>query len=152
LEADKALAHGDLERARSLMSQAAALDSTYAVRAELIGTADSRAIRVAATVRRILVPFLVSQGFSGESTSSFARERGDVKDLVLVGRDKFGGRLGLMGASTVGGGPAVYFDWRTVGNRTGSLAYSTQGEIEAVCRRWCELLQSHLLPWFEERR
>lgn len=39
VEADMARAQGDLEQARSLMSQAAALDATYSIRAEWMGMA-----------------------------------------------------------------------------------------------------------------
>jgi hypothetical protein len=44
-----------------------------------------------------------------------------------------------------------YFDWHTIGMRSGTLAYKTQEELEAVCERWCNLITLHVIPWFDEK-
>ena len=61
--ADMLAQRGELEQARALMSEAARLDGTYSVRAELLGVADPRPVKVASSVRKLLRPFLLEAGF-----------------------------------------------------------------------------------------
>ena len=147
--ADNALREGSAHVGKKLMSEAAALDATYLVRAEYFGEADQRTVRVAPAIRRILRPELESSGFFEDSRNYFIRNRTTASDSIYVGRDKFGGRLGLLAAVCVGKSDVVHFDWKLVGNRSGSLAYKTQVEVEAACRHWVEIVRTHVLPWFD---
>lgn len=157
IEADKLLATGRIDEARHKMAEAASLDKAYVVRAELIGREDARKIRVGATVRRILIPFLteadfeVAGGGHWSEGKCLGRKKNNVHNTILIGRDKFGNMLGILAARRRDPGKPEYFDWRTVGIRSGSLAYKTQEELEVVCTRWCSLLSLHLFPWFDEK-
>jgi len=156
VESDNLLAMGRIDEARLKMAEAADLDKAYAVRAVLFGREDVRKIQVSAAVRRILIPFLAKAGFEvtgggGWSEGKFLnRKINNVDHAILIGRDKFGKRLGVLAARTRDLGKAEYFDWRTVGIRSDSLAYKTQEELEAVCAWWCELLAQHVFPWWNE--
>jgi hypothetical protein len=156
IQADTLLAQGRLDEARRAMAEAAALDGTYWVRAELIGRPDDRRIRVSSTVRRTLVPFLAAAGFATDEGGPWAegrqlaRSRAGARHVILLGRGKFGHRLGVGAARWRDAAQVEHYDWRAVGSRTGDLAYSTQLELEAVCARWQELIARHLLPWFDE--
>jgi hypothetical protein len=158
VEAEKLLALGKLDEARLKMAEAAELDRTYAVRAELIGREDGRRLRVSATVRKVIIPFLTKAGFEvdgggGWSEGKFLKRRkNNAEHAVLIGRDKFGYRLSVMAARITESGKCEYFDMRTTGIRSGSLAYKTQTELEAVCTRWCELIARHVFPWWEAGR
>lgn len=150
----RALTTGDLPVARFLMSEAATLDATYAVRARFLGVEDTRTVRVAATVRRTLLPFLAQEGFEpvnpgpGRSGTCLERKVAGVTHSLLLGPDKFGGALGIHAAKHSGHHDVRYFDWGKTGVLTGTLRYATQGELEAVCERWKDLIRSHVLPWF----
>jgi hypothetical protein len=156
IEADKLLAMGRITEARRKMEEAAALDTTYAVRAEYIGREDTRKIRVSATVRKILVPFLAQAGFEVSDGGYWAegkelsRENANTHHTILIGRGKFGHRLSILAARSGDAISPEIFDWRTVGIRSECLAYTTQEELEAVCLRWCDLLTLHVFPWFDE--
>ncbi|GAK50710.1 hypothetical protein U14_01943 [Candidatus Moduliflexus flocculans] len=153
IEADKLLVMGRIEDARFTMEAAAALDKTYVVRAELLGRKDPRKIQVSATVRRILIPFLTTAGFAvsggGRWSEGTFLSRHHEAHMILIGRDKFGHRLGILAARRRDPSPTEYFDWRTVGIRSGCLAYTTQEELEVVCWRWCDILSWHLFPWLD---
>jgi hypothetical protein len=69
---------------------------------------------------------------------------------VLIGRAKFGHQLGLLAARWRDPARVEYFDWKAIGNRSGTIAYRTQAELELACSRWCALISMHLLPWLEE--
>lgn len=155
VKADKLVAQGRLEEARELMLAAAAIDRTYAVRADLIGQADGRRIEVVKTVRRILVPFLGDIGFKVRGGGPWSErefmERSGAPgscDSVLIARSKFGHRLGVM-ATRERASQVEYFDWQTVGIHSGTLAYSTQREVEAVCELWRSLISEQVVPWWE---
>jgi hypothetical protein len=156
VEADKLLAQGNVAEAQRVMAEAAALDGTYSIRAKCLGQPDSRRPRVSSTIRRIVLPVLVDAGFSVDGGGlwsdgcGLSREVDGVAQSVLIGRHKFGHRLGVTLARYRSPGPAEYYTWRTIGIRSGSLAYATQLELEAVCTRWCELIREYGLPWFGE--
>jgi hypothetical protein len=155
IEADKLLAAGRLEDARLKMGEAAALDGTYFIRAELIGKEDTGRIRVSATVSKLLVPFLLESGFEVQGGGCWRegkflnRHKSNVHGSLLIGRDKFGCLLCIGAARWRDPARTEHFDWRTVGIRSGCLAYKTQGELEAACARWCELISLHLFPWLD---
>ena len=151
-QADNALRDGSPEAGKTLMAEAAALDATYAIRAEHFGVSDERTVRVAPAIRRILKPALEARGFTEESRNFFVRHRARALDSIYVGRDKFGGRLGLMVAVCVGKSPALYFDWKLIGNRSGSVAYKTQLEVESACEYWLATIRTHVLPWLERHQ
>lgn len=130
------------------MEEAAAMDSTYRVRSEYFGQSDDRVVRVQSAIQRILRPAILASGFTEESKNNFRRKRERALDEIFVGRNKFGHRLGLMVAVCVDDLPAEYFDWKTIGNRSGSLAYRTQQEVEGVCRQWASTIETEVLPWF----
>jgi len=156
VEADKMLAEGYINEARLKMSEAANLDKAYAVRAELIGHEDKRKIRVSSTVRRIIIPFLIEADFKIKDNVHWSegkdlqRKINDVNNVVLIGRDKFGNRLSILAAKWKDPKEVEYYDWHSIGMRSGSLAYKTQEELELVCRRWCEIINIHILPWFDK--
>jgi hypothetical protein len=159
VEADNALAQGRLEDARSLMAEAAAIDPTYALRAELIGREDGRKIAVRRTVRKTVVPFLAEHGFvdAGDKWCTGARvmrSHGETYDEVALVGGKFGKILAVEGSLwwTDRRKGAEHFNWSSVGLRGGAFAYATQLELEAVCSRWRVLIAEHLLPWFAARR
>jgi len=139
------------------MAEAAGLDGAYAVRAELIGREDARKIQVSATVRKVLIRFLTEAGFAvdgdgGWSEGKFLKRRkNNAGQTVLIGRDKFGCRLGVTAARIPDSGKCEYFNLRTIGIRSDSLACKTQLELEAMCARWCELVERHVFPWWDER-
>ncbi len=155
IEADKLLAKGLIDEARIMMTDAASADKTYSVRAELIGRQDSRKIRVSTTVRQIIIPFLTEAGFNVTEGGKWAegkflrRTKDNVINSILIGRDKFGNRLGIMVAQYQDQSKVEYFDWCTIGIRSGTLAYKTQEELEAVCKRWCDLITLYVFPWFD---
>jgi hypothetical protein len=156
VQAERLAAEGQLDEARELMVAAARLDLTYAVRAEFLGHSDQRKVEVAKTIRRTLVPFLLTAGFGVRGGGSWSEgsflerkhARGRV-DAVLIGRNKFGHRLGVLGARQRPLG-VEYFDWRTAGLRSGTLVYTTQHEVEIVCHLWRQLITEHLFPWWED--
>ncbi|MBN2086388.1 MAG: hypothetical protein JW748_14305 [Anaerolineales bacterium] len=158
VEADKLLAAGRIGEARQKMAEAAELDKAYAVRAELIGREDARKIRVGAAVRKILVPFLVQAGFGIDGGGGWSegkylkRRKNKAEQTVLIGRDKFGYRLSVLAARIPDSDKCEFFNLRTIGIRSDSLAYKTQAELEAACVRWCELIERHIFPWWEEGR
>ncbi len=153
--ADKLLAMGRMKEAQLMMAEAASLDGAYAVRAELLGRPDGRRPRIEATVRKILVPFLVEAGFAIADNGPWTagkmlnRRRGDCRHMILIGREKFGHMLGVMAMRQREGGKSEYFDWCSACIRSGGLAYATQTELEAVCARWCDLIALHLFPWLD---
>ena len=157
VRADKLVEAGRLQKARRAMAGAAALDGMYSVRAELLGEKDTRRVQVSGTVRRTIVPFLAAAGFDTDDGTRWSegrilsRRRADVHQSLLIARHKFGQRLGVMTARRRDPSRVESYDWRLVGLRSGSLAYKTQLELEAVCARWCALISSRLWPWFEER-
>lgn len=154
VEADKLLAAGRVEDGRRVMAEAAALSAEYSVRAELFGVSDKRRISVTNTVRRKLVPFLTDAGFALQfgtewsEGSVFVRRVGDVEQSIILGRTKFGKRLGVNAARWRDPQKVEHFSWAVAGLRSNALAYSTQRELEAVCGRWRELMTEHLWPWF----
>ena len=154
--AEKLVAQGRVDEGRELMAAAAKLDLTYSVRAEFIGKVDRRRVEVSRTVRRTLVPFLSAAGFGVKGGGAWSEgeflERsgeGGVDDAVLIGRSKFGHRLGILAARRYRSG-VEYFDWKGIGLRSGRLAYATQQELEAACGRWQELISMHVFPWWDE--
>jgi len=153
--ADMLAQRGELEQARALMSEAARLDGTYSVRAELLGVADPRPVKVASSVRKLLRPFLLEAGFQcnplglANGDGIFERVRGTVTHSLLIGRHKLGGRLRVNAARYSDPSAVSYFDWRVTGIRTASLAYRTQRELEAVCGRWTQVLTQWVFPWLE---
>lgn len=157
IEADKLLAKGLIDEARIKMAEAADADKTYSVRAELIGRKDTRQIRVSTTVRLILIPFLTEAGFEVAESGKWAegkflrRTKDNVINSILIGRVKFGNGLSIMVAQYQDQSKVEYFDWCTIGIRSGTLAYKTQEELEAVCRRWCDLITLYVFPWFDKK-
>ena len=152
---DKAAAQGDLDQAAELMRQAAALNRTYEIRAKFVGSADSRRVRVTATIRRLLLPPILDAGFSTHPDGPWAegrvlqRTRGPFTHSLLLGRHKFGKSLGVMASRHSVDTGAAHFDWRHLNFRSGQLAYRTQAELESVCMTWLELLQTFVFPWFD---
>ena len=157
VESDNLLAAGRIDEARLRMEEAAGLDKAYAVRAVLFGRKDARKIQVSTAVRKLIIPFLAKAGFEVKAGGSWSegkfliRRKNNAEHAVLIGRDKFGNRLGVLAARTPASGKCEYFDWRTLGIRSDSLAYKTQEELEAVCAWWCELIGQHVFPWWDER-
>ena len=153
--ADKAVAGGDIARARDLMAQAAELDGTYAVRAALVGSVDQRKVRLAPTIRRLLLPGIFAAGFSTHPEGPWKegvyleRQRGDFTHSLLIGRSKFGGRLGVDAVRRTGPADVQRFDWHRLNMRSGDLAFRTQEEVEAVCIRWREIIELEVVPWLE---
>ena len=149
VEADQLAVAGRMDAARQKMSRAAELDATYEIRARLLGAADGRSVKPAAAIRRILVPALKKAGFTlVDKPFHFTRVRGQWTDAVNIGTVKFGGAIGVLAARYPDPDHVAYFDWRLVGNRTGTYSYRTRSELEAVCQRWAEVLEMILLPWF----
>ncbi len=155
VEADKLLAAGRSGEARLKMAEAAALDKTYSVRAELIGREDTRKIRVGDAVRRILVPFLAEAGFEVSGGGRWSegkplnRNKNGMHNALLIGRDKSGSLLGISAARWRDPNNVEHFNWRAAGIRSGCLAYKTREELEAACSRWRDLINLHLLPWLD---
>ena len=155
VEADALIAAGRFDEARRLMQQAAVIDGAYSIRAEHVGQFDKRTVRVSTAVRSLLIPWLSSKGFNVDdgdpwSEGKFLRRvaRSSSQSLV-IGRVKFGHALSVLAARIVLNDPADYYDFRKLNLRSGSLAYKTQTELEAVCVRWREILEQHVLPWLE---
>jgi hypothetical protein len=152
-KAEAARAAGDVERGQALIRQAAELDRTYSVRAELFGSSDPRRVQVSQSVRRLIVPALEANGFHPSAPGAwregiyFERRVGAMTHNVLIGRDKFGGRLGLSVSKHADETNVIRFNWSDLGILTGTLSYRTQVELEAVCKRWTELLISNVFPW-----
>jgi len=156
IEADKLLANGLPGEALIKMKEAAAEDGTYEIRAEFIGKEDKRKIQVSSTVRNVIIPFLTDAGFEikgggkWEEGKFLERNINGAHSALLIGRDKFGHKLSVLAVRSKNDDKAEYFDWRSAGILTSSLAYSKQFELEAVCKKYCELFASVIFPWFEE--
>jgi hypothetical protein len=154
VEADRLLAAGRVEEGRRVIERAAAVSKEYEIRARFFGVQDTRKIQVSKTIRKIVVPFLMDAGFTlqfGQKWSEggmFQRLVPDWEHSVSIGRTKFGHGCGVLAACWRDPRKVEYFNWRPVGMLSGTLAYKTQGELEAACQRWCELMSAHLFPWF----
>jgi hypothetical protein len=101
------------------MIEAAVLDGRYSVRADFVGHSDERAVRVSATIRKLVIPPLLQAGFCCKEAGSWKRgvflERtvGNVVHSLLPGVEKFGGSIGILAARVVGE-KVDYFNWRGV--------------------------------------
>lgn len=149
VEADKLRAAGDLPAAMAKMRQASQLDKTYSVRAELIAVQDVRSVRPSAAIRKIIVPAITANQFQLLAEPFwFSRDVGTTSHGISVGLVKFGGAVGLHASRQPLESAVEYFDWRSVGNRTGTLAYRTHLELEEVCNTWVKVLNTILPAWF----
>jgi len=153
--ADKAAAAGELERARSLMREAAELNAVYSIRAAYVGVEDQRRVRLTPSIRRLLLPCILEAGFLPDppgrwkETSTIQRHRAGYTHSLSLGRVKFGGRLAVLVARWADPSSVSYFDWHRLNMREGALAYRTQTEVEAVCVKWREILKTAVFPWFD---
>lgn len=155
VEADKAREQGNISQAADLLRQAAELDATYSVLAELIDSQTPfQRPRVESTVRRLLVPHLAALGFEVPSDGPWkegqmlTRQRPRGQESVYISRTKSGGMLRLLASRTVGD-DVTYFDTKQIDIRSGALAYRSQEELESVCTRWREIVTRHIVPWFD---
>ena len=152
---DKAIEIGDIDRARDLMYEAASLDQMYSVRASFVGQQDKRSLRVAPTVRKLLIPHLTVLGFlcvppgSWKQGTILERIDGSTTHGLIIGVHKFGGVLGVTAGRYSSPDDVTYFDWRRSSLRSGCLAYKTQQEVEAVCIRWREVIDEYVLLWLK---
>lgn len=152
VKSDQAREAGNLALARELMVEAAALDGRYGVRAEFVGQSDTRAPRVASTLRKLLIAPLLQEGFRTrddapwKSGMPLERRVAGVSQSLIPGVDKFGGAIGVM-AWREAGGDGSHFDWSGSSLRSARLNYRTQAELEAVCRRWHRVLTEEVFPW-----
>ena len=157
VRADKLLEQGLPVEARQAMAEASSRDLAYSVRAELIGQIDGRRAQVSTTVRRMLMPFLTAVGFhlsEGRTWTegrSLSRIRGATHDGLLIGRDKFGHRLGVMAARWRDPSNVEYYDWRAIGLRSGarlrtrrssSLKVSVLGGVASSANTCCHGLRN----------
>lgn len=155
---DQAAAAGDLERARELMREAASLNATYSVRAAFVGSTDPRKVRLSPTIRKVLLPTILDAGFASVPGGPWKegvvleRKRGRVTHSLYMGRSRFGGRFGMDVARFTSEADVERFDWHRLNMRDGELAFRTQEEVEAVCARWKEILESEVFPWLDGER
>jgi len=145
---------GDLEQARKMMIEAADLDKSYSIRATYLGQTDVRRISPTSTIKRLLIPCLFEKGFfpreGGKNWNpgkTLIRHGTNVEHFIIIGIPKFGRSISVLASKCEPGGEAKYFEWTVVGILTGSLAYSSQTELEASCQKWLELINSHVFPW-----
>ena len=157
VRADRLLDQGDLAQAKTLMTEAAMIDGTYAVRAELLGVPDTRRVRVNPAVKKLVVPFLTDAGFLQNPLGLaygdriFERSRSSNTHFLFISRTKFRQVLGTLAGRYSNPSDVVYFDWRLTNVQSGALAYRTQREVEAVCTRLTELLAQWVFPWLDSR-
>jgi hypothetical protein len=155
---DKAAAAGDIEQARKLMHEAASLNAAYSVRAAFVGSKDPRKVRLSPTVRKVLLPTILGAGFESvpegpwKEGARLERRRGGVTHQLYMGRSKFGGRFSIDVARFTSAADVECFDWHRLNMRDGDLAFRTQEEVEAVCARWKEILESEVFPWLDGER
>ena len=155
VDADRLAAAGKVAEARTLMQAAAELDRAYAIRARTVGQADARRIRLSETIRKALIPFFAELGFKPRGGGKWSmgefleRERDGCHQSILVGRDKFGGRVGVASAQYRSPDHVEWYSWRQAGIRQGALAYKTQTDLEAACVLWRELVSEYLVPWWD---
>ena len=117
-------------------------------------------IRLTPVVNRLLWPQLRELGFrfhdpeEGDTwkegrcivrTSGKGREQ-----FLLLGRDKFGHKLGINVSRLLPNGSVDWLDVAKVGLSQQSLSYQTQAEAEAVIQRIAAAIQSQIIPWLEE--
>jgi hypothetical protein len=135
------------------MSMAADLDGGYAIRAAHIGETDDRRIAVTRTVARMIVGPLVEAGCRIRPPGKWAegslleREHPPWTLTILLGRDKFGGGLGVNAARWMDPQHVEYYPFGTVKLPRGQIRYSTQRELEKASEQWREILLSVVLPW-----
>jgi hypothetical protein len=151
--ADNALRIGDIAKARQLMSAAADLDGGYAIRAAHIGEDDNRRIAVTRTVARMIIGPLVAAGCRIRPPGNWAEgshlERTEPPWTlsILLGRDKFGGGLGVNAGRWTDPQNVEYYSFGNVKLPRAQIRYSTQRELEKACEQWREILLSFVLPW-----
>lgn len=95
--------------------------------------------------------FVIDAGFENKY-GMFERRRGSMIHNLMIGRGKFGHGLSVTAARYTHPGDVEYFAWPATGILTASLVYVTQTELEAVCRRWTDVLADWVFPWFESSR
>lgn len=152
VRADQLWAAGENEQAVAAMREAALLDKTYSVRATALGNAatDPRAVRPSPTIKRLIAPHIRRAGFELTAPPHwFSRQIRGVGHDISFGPGKFGGAIGAIAARTPVGEQACYFEWRGIGNRTGTIAYSSQHELELACRLWVIVFETIVVPWFD---
>lgn len=151
--AGNALKTGDVTEARRLMTEAARLDGAYQIRAAHIGEQDQRKITPARSLAKLVIAPLLALGCevrpSGKwaSGSYLVRERHPWALTILLGVRKFGHGIGVNAGRSLGGGPAEWFPFGSIGLPSAQIVYSSQQELERACGLWRELLSRHVLPW-----
>ena len=119
----------------------------------------SPAIRLTASINRILWPRLQALGFHLKFPEDGPRwkERGSIvrtgiggrQQSLYMGRDRFGGRFGILVARELSEG-WDYLDLRKIGLTGTVLSYQTQAELEEVLERVANAIETHVIPWLDE--
>jgi hypothetical protein len=151
--AELAAKDGDIDRAKELMAEAAALDGGYGVRASLIGTPSKPAARVSRTIaKRVIGPLLEAGCFvqpegKWSQASILSRVVGPRHLDLHVATAMRGAALHVTAARWTRPGEVEYFPFAEVGLPGARISYASQAELEAACAMWVDVLLARVLPW-----
>ena len=117
-------------------------------------------VRLTPVVNRLLWPQLRALGFrfhDPEEGDTWKEGRCIVRtsekgrdQFLLLGRDKFGHKLGINVSRLLPNGSVDWLDVGKVGLSQESLSYQSQAEAVAVLERIAAAMQSHIIPWLDE--
>lgn len=114
-------------------------------------------VNLTKAINTTLAPELTKRGFSmrdGTKDASrwsegrfFRRERNGREDILLIGRDKYGGALAFTVVRERQDGSSAYMDWHNRGLTRERLRYGDQDELNELLMFLVRYFDEHVAPW-----